>query len=261
MYTKIDALMWSDCKYRELTDDGKLLFVYVLTCNHRNMLGIYHLPIPYGAYDLNWDNKRFSKGLEELLQKGLINYNSNTNIILIPNFLKYNPLENQNQVKGAIKAISSIPTIGLNTELLTTLKAFDKPFVEPLIKLLEERLGKQEKEEEEEEEEKEEETIEEEVEEIKKTTPKKIKFGEFKKVSLLEIEYQKLIDKLGQVLTDDLIVRLDNYKASTGKNYKSDYATILNWSRKEPINNNSPKKSSNPFLEMMQDELDKNGGY
>lgn len=258
MYTKIDALMWSDCKYRELTDDGKLLFVYVLTCNHRNMLGLYYLPIPYGAYDLNWDIKRFTKGLEELLQKGLINYNPNTNIILIPNFLKYNPLENQNQVKGAIKAISSIPTIGLNSELLTTLETLDKPFIEPLIKLLEERLGKQEKEEEEE---KEEETVEEEVEEPKPSTPKKIKYGEFGKVSLLDVEYQKLLDKLGQTLTDDLIVRLDSYKASTGKTYKSDYATILNWSRKEPVTNNSQKKSSNPFLEMMQDELDKNGGY
>lgn len=61
----------------------------------------------------------------------------------------------------------------------------------------------------------------------------KSKYGEFEKVKLSEEEHIKLLDKLGQALTDDLIVRLDSYKASTGKTYKSDYATILNWSRKE----------------------------
>ena len=144
MYTKVDALIWSDDKYRSLSVDGKLLFIYVLTCNHRNMLGLYHLPVPYGAYDLDWDIKRFDKGLHELLDKGLVNYNFNTNIILIPNFLKYNPLENQNQVKGALKAISTIPTNGLDVDLISTLKAFNKPFVKPLIELLNKRLGKQE---------------------------------------------------------------------------------------------------------------------
>ena len=52
-------------------------------------------------------------------------------------------------------------------------------------------------------------------------------------------EHQKLIEKLGETLTEDFITRLDNYKASTGKTYKSDYATILNWSRKEPIKKES----------------------
>lgn len=72
------------------------------------------------------------------------------------------------------------------------------------------------------------------VDDIKKVkSPTKIKYGEFNKVSLLEEEYKKLLENLGQAKTEDLITRLDSYKASTGKTYKSDYATILNWSRKE----------------------------
>lgn len=93
---------------------------------------------------------------------------------------------------------------------------------------------------------------------LEKQTPIKKIYGEFSKVKLLDEEYNKLLEKLGKDISDDLIVRLDSYKASTGKTYKSDYATILNWSRKEPIKKaDKTKGSSNPFLEMMQDEIDK----
>ena len=143
MFTKVDALIWSDTKYRVLSDDGKLLFFYVLTCSHRNILGFYRLPVQYGAYDMNWEMERFDKGLQELLGKGFINYNFNTNIILIPNYLKYNPLENQNQVKGAIKTLSSIPANGLDVDMLNVLEGLGKPFIKPLIEQFHKRLGKQ----------------------------------------------------------------------------------------------------------------------
>jgi len=143
MFTKIDQLIWKDSKYKLLSDDGKFLFLYVLSCPHRNMLGFYFLPIPYGAFDLGWNSERFTKGLEELLDNEFINYNFNTNIIFIKNFLKYNPLENPNQVKGAIKALNVLPTNSIDKELVEYLKTINKPFVKPLIELLKERLSKQ----------------------------------------------------------------------------------------------------------------------
>ena len=48
-------------------------------------------------------------------------------------------------------------------------------------------------------------------------------------VKLTEIEYQKLIESHGESATKRMIEILDNYKASTGKKYASDYRTILNW--------------------------------
>lgn len=142
VFTKVEAQIWSDTKYMSLSDDGKLLFLYTLSCTHRNMIGIYFLPVPYGAFDLNWDNERFVKGLQELSKEGFINYNSETNIIFIKNFLKHNPLENPNQVKGAMKALDSIPTNGINREFIDYLKGFDRAFLQPLIELLEKRLPK-----------------------------------------------------------------------------------------------------------------------
>jgi len=150
LYTKIDERLWSDEKYRKLSDDGKLLFVYVLACSHRNMIGLYLLPVQYGSYDLNWKEERFNKGLVELSDNSFIKYNFNTNIVYIKNFLKYNPLENPNQVKGAIKALDSIPANAIDAELIKELERANKPFNKPLIELLYKGLGKQEEEEEEE---------------------------------------------------------------------------------------------------------------
>lgn len=68
---------------------------------------------------------------------------------------------------------------------------------------------------------------------VKENKVNKNKYGEFEKVKLAKEEHSKLISRLGEIKTRDLIDRLDNYKESTGKTYKSDYATILNWHRRE----------------------------
>ena len=48
-------------------------------------------------------------------------------------------------------------------------------------------------------------------------------------VSLKEEEYSKLVYGYGEKATEKFIEVLNLYKGSTGKTYKSDYMTILNW--------------------------------
>lgn len=57
----------------------------------------------------------------------------------------------------------------------------------------------------------------------------KNKYGEFQNVLLTDEEYQKI--KSENLL--DILEQLSGYIASTGKRYKSHYATILNWSRRK----------------------------
>jgi len=59
----------------------------------------------------------------------------------------------------------------------------------------------------------------------------KRKYGSFNNVSLTDEEYQKLKDKFKDY--EDKIENLSGYIASKGDKYKSHYATILNWARKE----------------------------
>jgi hypothetical protein len=58
---------------------------------------------------------------------------------------------------------------------------------------------------------------------------KKIIYAE--SVSMTLEEYEKLIEQFGEIGTKERIDRLSLYKGSTGKKYKSDYLTILNWER------------------------------
>ena len=57
--------------------------------------------------------------------------------------------------------------------------------------------------------------------------------GEFKNIKLSSEEFQKLNTQFGEQETQERIERLSEYIASKGKKYKSHYATILSWARKD----------------------------
>jgi hypothetical protein len=66
-------------------------------------------------------------------------------------------------------------------------------------------------------------------------------YGGFRNVLLTENEYSKLQTSLGSK-REEMIERLSGYIASKGTKYKSHYATILNWSKRDKTDNpNEPK--------------------
>lgn len=69
--------------------------------------------------------------------------------------------------------------------------------------------------------------------ESQKSINKKV-YGEFLNVKLSDTEYEKLISQYGNNVTNDFVEKLSMYIESTGKKYKSHYATILTWLKKEP---------------------------
>lgn len=84
-------------------------------------------------------------------------------------------------------------------------------------------------------------------EESKPGIPKN-KYGEFQNVLLTENEYRKL--EKSNLLS--YIEKLSSYIASKGKKYKSHYATILNWYRKDNPN-------SKPIPEWFNKEFESSG--
>lgn len=66
---------------------------------------------------------------------------------------------------------------------------------------------------------------------IKREKPMKHKYGEYNNVLLTDDELDKLKDKFPD--WEDRIERLSGYVESKGAKYKSHYATILNWARRE----------------------------
>jgi len=79
----------------------------------------------------------------------------------------------------------------------------------------------------------------------KKSKPVKHKYGEYKNVLLTDEELEKLKTEYSDY--EDRIERLSSYVASTGRKYKSHYATIRMWARKDadvkPVNNTYTKPS------------------
>lgn len=63
----------------------------------------------------------------------------------------------------------------------------------------------------------------------KKLKESKAKSTYAENVTMTPIEYEKLIEEHGQTKTTELIEILNNYKASSGRQYKSDYATMFSW--------------------------------
>ena len=76
--------------------------------------------------------------------------------------------------------------------------------------------------------------------------PRKHKYGEYKNVLLTDDELEKLKAEYADYL--DRIERLSSYIASTGKAYKSHYATIRNWARAdaEKGRSNGAKQGGSP---------------
>jgi len=141
-YSKVFVKIWHSKDFRTLSEEGKMLFLYLLTSPHRNMGGFYYLPLPYLCFDVGLDEKRVIKAFKELTDKDMALYDYDTQVVLIKKWFCYNPIENDNQAKGLNKQLAEIPKSRLFKPFVdcvkeyckyieSILKGFDKPFENP----------------------------------------------------------------------------------------------------------------------------------
>lgn len=140
-YNKISPKFWTDEKVLFWDDDTKLLALYLLTCPHRSTEGLFRLPKPYIAADLQWDMERLRKPFEKLIEDGFIKYDEATSIILLCQALKYQRPENQNQEKNAIKKLKELPETPLMWDLIELAKQYAEQFAKRLVEQFGERYG------------------------------------------------------------------------------------------------------------------------
>ena len=88
------------------------------------------------------------------------------------------------------------------------------------------------------------------IEEAAPQKPTRHKYGMYENVLLTDEDYKRLVEEFPHDYSDR-IEGLSEYIASTGKKYKSHLATIRSWARKDTAQ--KPAKSSNPFLDMLED--------
>ena len=271
----INTRFWMDTFIENSDPIEKLLFLYLLTNNETNLLGIYEIAIRRIAFDTGIDKDMVLKIFDRFEKAGKAMY-LDGHVILV-NFVKHQKY-NGKMLTSAKNSFDVLPnSLISNEKMIPVLKGIErvcKGYIKPFDNIntninlnlnsnLNSNSNSKEKEEDKESTfflNESENVLIEEPEEIKsdfilnteekrkKVAPKKEKFGEHENVMLTEDECIKLKAKYSEMDLRWIIEYLSNYKLNKTGNYKSDYAAINTWVGKalieHKIKNNGTSKHS-----------------
>lgn len=108
-YGKVFSTFWTSATTRSLSEDGRALALYLITSPHTNMIGVFRLPDGYVCEDLQWSSERVSKGFQNCLVNGFATRSEPSKWVVIHKHLVWNPVDNPNQAKAALKLAEAIP--------------------------------------------------------------------------------------------------------------------------------------------------------
>ncbi len=108
-YGKVHTSFWTSETIRSMSEDARILAMYLLTCPHNTIAGVFRLPDGYICDDMQWPIERVLKAFAETVEKGFANRCETTKWVWINKHLEWNPPENPNQRKSAAKIAKSVP--------------------------------------------------------------------------------------------------------------------------------------------------------
>lgn len=118
-YTTVESIIWHDEKFRGLDEDARILFLYLLTSPHSNMMGLFYLPELYACSDLQWEPERYRRGINTLCHTLLIEVDRD--IIWVKNYLKHNQIKGEKQVTGLANRLMALPDTKLINSFIQSL--------------------------------------------------------------------------------------------------------------------------------------------
>lgn len=123
-YRKIDVRMWNDRKFRELSDNAKLVFILLLTHPDTTQIGTIRTRVSNLADELGWQRDAMSHAIQEVTLNGMIDADEKAGLMVINNFLKYNAPSSPNAFKSWPELIDLMPECDLLDRHVASLKAF-----------------------------------------------------------------------------------------------------------------------------------------
>lgn len=167
LYSKIYRKIWLDSKFRALSDDGKMLFLFLLTCPDSGTIpGLLRMGKAGLAESLEWAparlakalpevfpealpkafGKAFPEGFREAFPKALAVADWEARLIYLPNALKYNLPQSPNVVLSWGDQWDALPECDLKNDAYVAyfeaLKALGEAFAKAFQKALPKPSGK-----------------------------------------------------------------------------------------------------------------------
>lgn len=199
--------VWDDEWFYDLDPVEKLMWLFLLTNSRCNIAGVYKLNQKWASRMVGLDVDLFPKILGRFVDEGKIFLYEEW--IVIINFTKHQA-ENPSVKQGISRVLEEVPqdildrlsqaVPGCPTLLYLTLPNLTLPNGEV---------------------------------DADDSTDKKEKYGESGSVRMTALEYQTLVELIGEPMTKSLIEELDDYMGASGKKYKSHYKALRNWARRK----------------------------
>lgn len=85
-YSKVSPQFWIGATGKKIRANGiecQLVCLYLLTCSHANMLGMYYLPKMYIAHECGLDMEGASKGLRSASEVGFCDYDEDAEVVWV----------------------------------------------------------------------------------------------------------------------------------------------------------------------------------
>lgn len=106
-YSIVKPIFWVGKTGKELRGkpEAQVLALYLMTSPHSTMIGVFHCPIMYMAYETGLSLEGASKGLQSLLEGGFCTFDEATDTVFIKNMLKFQVGDNLNPKDNRVKAV------------------------------------------------------------------------------------------------------------------------------------------------------------
>lgn len=99
-YRKIDPRIWDDENFRGLSNDFKIAWLYILTGQSTNQIGLFRLSLPEMGESIGVDTAKARRSVAVLEERGMVVFDSKAKLIWVPKWIYYNEPSGSNQAKG-----------------------------------------------------------------------------------------------------------------------------------------------------------------
>lgn len=115
-YSKVSSAFWTGKTGKSLrgNQQAQIVAIYLMTCPHANMIGVFHCPIIYIAHETGSTIEGATKGLNDLVEGAFCTYDHDAETVWVHEMAKYqigeNLSPNDKQVIGIKKQYANLPS-------------------------------------------------------------------------------------------------------------------------------------------------------